>query len=187
MLLLMVGYLAAVTANLCSWQERGQFGDTIGGFSVVFAALALLGVVYGALLQRQQLQTQREELKIARAQASQAAEQLADQRRERRATTRLVLRAVDPQWIGDRISARLRNVGALPAEDIVVEPTPGTQAVQGAYWQMLQPQEEFLVEFHGTAVPGVMFGVSYTDADRRRRQDVWVLSPDGLNSTAFFE
>jgi hypothetical protein len=40
----------------------GQFGDTIGAINALFTGLALAGLVYTALLQHEQIQTQRQEL-----------------------------------------------------------------------------------------------------------------------------
>ncbi|MDO9053237.1 MAG: hypothetical protein Q7U37_04820 [Gallionella sp.] len=47
---------------LYSLPERGTFGDMFGAVNALFSGLAFVGVVYAILLQRGELQLQREEL-----------------------------------------------------------------------------------------------------------------------------
>lgn len=51
---------------LPDWQVRGQFGDMFGAVNTLFSGLALVGLVYAILLQRQDLELQRRELELTR-------------------------------------------------------------------------------------------------------------------------
>ena len=44
----------------------GEFGDMFGGVNALFSGLAFAGVIYAILLQRRELQLQREELALTR-------------------------------------------------------------------------------------------------------------------------
>ena len=65
----------------CDPTQRGTFGDMFGAVNALFSGMALAGVVYAILLQREELRLQRQELeltrtelhKTAKAQASSAA------------------------------------------------------------------------------------------------------------------
>ncbi|MBL9140460.1 MAG: hypothetical protein JNK53_01220 [Phycisphaerae bacterium] len=73
----LVVFFGACDATAARW---GQFGDAFGTVNALFSGLALLGVVYAILLQREDLELQRKELRAsikaqedaALAQASQA-------------------------------------------------------------------------------------------------------------------
>ena len=45
-------------------EARGQFGDLFGGVNALFTGLAFAGVIYTILLQRRELELQREELRL---------------------------------------------------------------------------------------------------------------------------
>lgn len=47
-------------------QERGMFGDMFGAVNALFSGLALAGIIYTILLQREELSLQREELRLTR-------------------------------------------------------------------------------------------------------------------------
>ena len=47
-------------------QTKGQIGDMFGGINALFSGLALAGVIYAIILQKQDLKLQREELKLTR-------------------------------------------------------------------------------------------------------------------------
>ena len=49
------------------WPERGQFGDMFGAANALFSALAFSGLVIAILFQTQELQAQREQLALQRA------------------------------------------------------------------------------------------------------------------------
>lgn len=51
---------------LNTWPDRASFGSMFGAISSLFSGLALAGVVYAILLQRQELALQREELQLTR-------------------------------------------------------------------------------------------------------------------------
>jgi hypothetical protein len=53
---------------------RGQFGDLFGGVNALFTGLAFAGVIYTILLQRWDLEVQREELRLNTAELRRSAE-----------------------------------------------------------------------------------------------------------------
>jgi len=56
-----------------SWDARSGFGDMFGAVNSLFSGLALAGVVYAILLQRQELALQRQELELTRHELERAA------------------------------------------------------------------------------------------------------------------
>jgi hypothetical protein len=48
------------------WSMRGQFGDLFGAVNALFSGLAFAGLIYTALLQREELSLQRKELILTR-------------------------------------------------------------------------------------------------------------------------
>jgi hypothetical protein len=67
------------------WQDRGTFGDMFGGVTALFTGLAFAGVVFAILLQRHELEMQRQVLEATRqelkrsAEAQESSEQLLSQ------------------------------------------------------------------------------------------------------------
>jgi hypothetical protein len=59
--------------------KAGQFGDSFGGLNALFTALAFAGVIWAAVLQRQELELQRKELTETRAVLDRQSEALAQQ------------------------------------------------------------------------------------------------------------
>ena len=55
------------------WPTRGTFGDAFGAVNALFSGLALAGVVYAIILQRNELALQREELSATRAELERSA------------------------------------------------------------------------------------------------------------------
>src|SRR5215211_2246931 len=55
-------------------EARGQFGDLFGGVNALFTGLAFAGVIYTILLQRWDLEVQREELRLNTAELRRSAE-----------------------------------------------------------------------------------------------------------------
>lgn len=49
-----------------SWPARGTFGDMFGVINALFSGLALAGIIYAILLQREELKLQRMELEMTR-------------------------------------------------------------------------------------------------------------------------
>src|SRR5687768_14058386 len=49
-----------------SWSMRGQFGDMFGAVNALFSGLAFAGIIYTILLQREELEAQRKELRATR-------------------------------------------------------------------------------------------------------------------------
>jgi hypothetical protein len=48
------------------WPTRGQFGDMFGAVNALFSGLAFTGIIFTILLQREELQEQRRELRLTR-------------------------------------------------------------------------------------------------------------------------
>src|ERR1043166_8220624 len=48
-----------IYGSLKSWNERGSFGDMFGVVSTFFSGLALAGIIYAMILQREELALQR--------------------------------------------------------------------------------------------------------------------------------
>jgi hypothetical protein len=69
--------------------EHGQFGDAFGSLNALFTGLALAGLVYTAILQRKQLDEQREELKAQDEAARENRSALAKQNRAQFLSARL--------------------------------------------------------------------------------------------------
>lgn len=67
-------YLFAFGSLIKTWETRGQFGDLFGGFTALVSGLAFAGIIIAILLQRQDLELQREELKLARLEFARAAD-----------------------------------------------------------------------------------------------------------------
>jgi hypothetical protein len=67
----------------------GQFGDTFGFLNALFTGVALIGLVYTALLQQLQLDAQREQMARAEKAAVESRESLAKQSREEFLSARL--------------------------------------------------------------------------------------------------
>src|SRR5687768_1221158 len=63
-----------IVKQLPTWQERGTFGDMFGAVNALFSGLALAGVIYAIVLQRQELALQRDELRLTRAELERAAQ-----------------------------------------------------------------------------------------------------------------
>lgn len=59
-------YWAIVSKWFGDLQSRGQFGDMFGGLTSLFTGLAFAGLIYTILIQRKELQYQREELSLQR-------------------------------------------------------------------------------------------------------------------------
>ncbi|MGA0435503.1 MAG: hypothetical protein ACO3MV_07530 [Flavobacteriales bacterium] len=47
------------------WTERGTFGDLFGGVNALFSGLAFAGLIYTIVLQRKEIEANREEIKKA--------------------------------------------------------------------------------------------------------------------------
>jgi hypothetical protein len=58
---------------------RGQFGDMFGGINALFTGLAFAGVIYTIVLQRRELELQREDLSMTRVELHTSAEAQKDQ------------------------------------------------------------------------------------------------------------
>ena len=54
--------------------ERGVFGDMFGSLNALFSGIALVGVIYAVLMQRQELKLQRDELTLTREEMKRSAE-----------------------------------------------------------------------------------------------------------------
>jgi hypothetical protein len=67
--------------------HSGEFGDMFGGVNALFSGLAFVGVIYAILLQRRELQYQREELEQTRREIKGQREQLEAQNRTFRQQT----------------------------------------------------------------------------------------------------
>jgi hypothetical protein len=67
----------------------GQFGDTFGVVNALFTGLALVGVVYAAVLQHDQVETQRQELKQQSRDSELNRQALTREKREQFVTARL--------------------------------------------------------------------------------------------------
>ena len=74
--LLCIVFGLSVSILIDDWNKRGQFGDMFGALNAFFSALALAGVIYAILLQRQDLKLQREELKLQREELKLSREEL---------------------------------------------------------------------------------------------------------------
>jgi len=59
-----------------STEEHGTFGDMFGALNTLFSGWAFLGLIFTLLLQRQQLDDQRQEIRDARIAQQQSAESL---------------------------------------------------------------------------------------------------------------
>ena len=70
--------LAIIVLPLCfpNIEKRGQFGDSFGVVNALFSGLALAGVIYAIILQKNELELQREELKETRKEIRGQKEQL---------------------------------------------------------------------------------------------------------------
>lgn len=60
------GYWAVVSKYVEGLPSRGQFGDMFGGLTSLFTGLAFAGLIYTILIQRKELQYQREEITLQR-------------------------------------------------------------------------------------------------------------------------
>ena len=68
-----VGSAILIYRGLPTWSERGTFGDMFGAVNSLFSGLALAGVIYAIILQRQELALQRQELELTRDELQRAA------------------------------------------------------------------------------------------------------------------
>jgi hypothetical protein len=59
--------------------SRGQFGDIFGGVNALFTGLAFAGLIYTILLQRRELELQRDERRLTREELHRSAEAQTDQ------------------------------------------------------------------------------------------------------------
>jgi hypothetical protein len=127
----------AIIGVLDTWTDRASFGGMFGAVSSLFSGLALAGVVYAILLQREELSLQRQELQLTRHELErsavaqeQSAQLLRDQlslmregqERQTMAERRNALPLFKPQsWssIGARMDFELVNYGA-PISDLKV-------------------------------------------------------------------
>lgn len=65
-LLLELTSAVVIMVALDSWSNRAAFGSMFGAIGSLFSGLALAGVVYAILLQREELSLQRQELQLTR-------------------------------------------------------------------------------------------------------------------------
>lgn len=72
--LVCVAYWLVLAGAVPKWEHRGQFGDSFGSLNALFSALALAGVVWTLVMQRQELSLQREELRLTREELKRSAE-----------------------------------------------------------------------------------------------------------------
>src|SRR5688572_19500767 len=68
-----VGSAILIYRSLPTWPARGTFGDMFGAVNSLFSGLALAGVIYAIILQRQELALQRQELELTRDELQRAA------------------------------------------------------------------------------------------------------------------
>jgi hypothetical protein len=71
--LLVIFITYGVTVWKVAGDDRGVFGDMYGGLNALFSGAALLGVVVAILLQREELQLQRQEPSETRAELAKSA------------------------------------------------------------------------------------------------------------------
>jgi hypothetical protein len=65
-IVLWIGFLFGTYVGFKDWEQSGVFGDTFGAVNALFSGLALGGVFVAILLQSQELQHQREEIRMTR-------------------------------------------------------------------------------------------------------------------------
>jgi hypothetical protein len=65
-IVLWTAFLIITYVAFKDWNESGVFGDTFGAVNALFSGLALGGVIVAILLQSQELQYQREEIRMTR-------------------------------------------------------------------------------------------------------------------------
>ncbi len=63
-------------------EERGQFGDSLGGVNALFAGLAFAGVIWAIILQQKELVLQRAELALQRAELEKTREEIKGQKEQ---------------------------------------------------------------------------------------------------------
>jgi len=76
---LWVGYGLVVPRLFMDWQKSSQFGDMFGGIGALFSGLALSGVVVAILMQKEELELQRDELRRSVAAQTSSSESLGKQ------------------------------------------------------------------------------------------------------------
>lgn len=73
-----------------NWSDRASFGDMFGAVNVVFSGFAFFGVIYAILIQKKELQLQREELGLMRAEAKRTADTLEESTQAGNNNTRIM-------------------------------------------------------------------------------------------------
>ena len=68
LLVITVWFLSAIVIffGIDSWTERGTFGDLFGAVNALFSGLAFAGLIYTIILQKQDLELQRNEIALNR-------------------------------------------------------------------------------------------------------------------------
>ena len=56
-----------ILLGLDNWSDRGTFGDLFGAVNALFSGLAFAGLIYTIVLQKQDLELQRNEIALNRA------------------------------------------------------------------------------------------------------------------------
>lgn len=179
-----------------TWQDRASFGSMFDAVGALFSGLALVGVIYAVLLQRNELFLQRQELdltrqelaKSARAQQDTAALmtkqfELAAEAARLSLSQSLAETAPIFKWSGGslapgRATAKVVNVGAL-ARDIVV-------TGEGLLGSSFNPPDVLAHDSSGTlevlyqdpAQPPFELEFHFDDGLGRRRSEILTFDPE---------
>jgi hypothetical protein len=103
---------------LPSWSERASFGEMFGGANTLFSGLALAGVVYAILLQREDLRLQQRELELTRAELGRTAAAQEGTDESMRQQVELQNRLVAAQLLRDRFDMYWRTYAPLTDDEI---------------------------------------------------------------------
>lgn len=185
----------AIVGSFGSWSDRANFGDMFGAINSLFSGLALAGVVYAILLQRQELALQRQELELTRAELERAATAqeasvdllkrqvaLAMDAQERQASSEK--RAVETErrralpifqieqcsYGGSKMDFELNNHGA-PISDLEVR-RPTDASVQLVYTDTVPTGGKLRTVVHPSKTggePAFSFELLFTDVNGERR------------------
>jgi Na+/melibiose symporter-like transporter len=90
-LVLLIWIVTLLLAMLLDREKAGQLGDSFGGVTSLFSALAFAGLIYTIFLQKRELESQREELRLQREEMAGSREQLASQARLQEKALKLAL------------------------------------------------------------------------------------------------
>ena len=171
-----VGTGTVVYLALPNWDARGNFGSMFDVVGALFSGLALAGVVYAILLQREELGLQRQELELTRAELARAAKAQEDSATlvQRQLALAESTKREQDRLRRSHVGARLSSLGARVDRDgerIALDVTNNGGAMRGLGVTDFEPANAMHLapaDYVATGARLEIVGVFGTKSDRLR-------------------